>query len=465
MLRLFNVYIPTSVVALLVSEVALLSTCFLIANALMLNVDLGVLYLYDGAMTRQSLVILSIVVGMYFQDMYTQFRVRSRLILVQQICLAIGMAFLFQAVLNYVAPQMLVSRWVMLVGSLLSLIVMPVWRVIYSNEVTKAVAAQRILFIGANPVIMEIAAEIDRSPELGLRYAGFLSDDPIPELETLAPGAAILGTVAEVKSVVEKVKPERIVVGLTERRMRLPVNDLLDLRFSGVHIEQAGVLYEATFGRVSTRELRPSELIFSAELGPRPSSVQFQLVYSFLAGLIILILAAPIMVLVAILVKLTSPGPVFYKQTRMGVDDVPFTVMKFRSMRTDAEAKTGAVWATRNDPRVTPLGKWLRKLRLDELPQLFNVLKGDMSMVGPRPERPEFTRLLEEKIPFYRQRTCVKPGLTGWAQINHKYGDTIEDTIAKLEYDLYYIKNLSFALDMYIIFSTVKIVVLGRGAQ
>jgi lipopolysaccharide/colanic/teichoic acid biosynthesis glycosyltransferase len=171
------------------------------------------------------------------------------------------------------------------------------------------------------------------------------------------------------------------------------------------------------------------------------------------------------MVLVAILVKLTSPGPVFYKQTRMGVDDVPFTVMKFRSMRTDAEAKTGAVWATRNDPRVTPLGKWLRKLRLDELPQLFNVLKGDMSMVGPRPERPEFTRLLEEKIPFYRQRTCVKPGLTGWAQINHKYGDTIEDTIAKLEYDLYYIKNLSFALDMYIIFSTVKIVVLGRGAQ
>jgi lipopolysaccharide/colanic/teichoic acid biosynthesis glycosyltransferase len=149
----------------------------------------------------------------------------------------------------------------------------------------------------------------------------------------------------------------------------------------------------------------------------------------------------------------------------MGVDDVPFTVMKFRSMRTDAEAKTGAVWATRNDPRVTPLGKWLRKLRLDELPQLFNVLKGDMSMVGPRPERPEFTRLLEEKIPFYRQRTCVKPGLTGWAQINHKYGDTIEDTIAKLEYDLYYIKNLSFALDMYIIFSTVKIVVLGRGAQ
>src|SRR5690606_16408943 len=175
----------------------------------------------------------------------------------------------------------------------------------------------------------------------------------------------------------------------------------------------------------------PSDLIFTGGLGPRQSSVRFQTIYSFLIGLAMLILLSPVMLIVAILVKLTSKGPVFYRQVRMGMDDKPFTVYKFRSMRVDAEAKSGAVWATKNDPRITPIGKWLRKLRFDELPQLINVIRGDMSMVGPRPERPEFTKTLEQQIPFYRQRPCVKPGVTGWAQISYKYGDTIEDTIAK----------------------------------
>jgi lipopolysaccharide/colanic/teichoic acid biosynthesis glycosyltransferase len=168
---------------------------------------------------------------------------------------------------------------------------------------------------------------------------------------------------------------------------------------------------------------------------------------------------------VAIVVRLSSPGPVLFRQQRVGKDDVPFTLYKFRSMVRDAEAASGAVWATRDDPRITPTGKWLRRLRLDELPQLFNVLKGDMAIVGPRPERPEFVADLEKRIPFYRQRHCVKPGITGWAQINHKYGASIEDTIAKLEYDLYYIKNLSPALDALIMFQTAKVMLLSRGSR
>ena len=171
------------------------------------------------------------------------------------------------------------------------------------------------------------------------------------------------------------------------------------------------------------------------------------------------------MVAVALAVKLFSKGPVFYRQTRVGRGGVPFTLYKFRSMYPDAELKSGAVWATKDDPRVTPVGRWLRKLRLDEMPQLFNVIRGDMSLVGPRPERPEFVQMLQEKIPYYRQRSCVKPGVTGWAQINHKYGDTIEDVTTKLEYDLYYIKNLAPSLDAYILFHTAKTVLLGRGAQ
>ena len=245
----------------------------------------------------------------------------------------------------------------------------------------------------------------------------------------------------------------------------MPVLELLDVNFSGVPVEDAAVIFELVFQRVSTDQLRPSQLIFSRELGPRPGTVQMQSLYSTVFALAGVVLLAPLMLLVALLVRLTSHGPTLYRQARVGRNGSLFTLYKFRSMRADAEKDTGAVWAAKNDPRVTPLGKWLRRLRIDELPQLFNVLKGDMSIVGPRPERPEFVATLSEQIPFYRQRHCIRPGITGWAQINHKYGDTLEDTITKLEYDLYYIKNLSPALDFYIIFHTLKVMLLRRGAQ
>jgi exopolysaccharide biosynthesis polyprenyl glycosylphosphotransferase len=181
--------------------------------------------------------------------------------------------------------------------------------------------------------------------------------------------------------------------------------------------------------------------------------------------LIMAIVSLPIMLIVALIVRLSSAGPVLYRQERVGVHGTIFTVFKFRSMYADAEAKTGAVWATKNDPRITPVGRWLRKLRLDELPQLFNVLRGEMSIVGPRPERPDFVKILSAQIPHYAQRHCVKPGITGWAQINYKYGDTLEDALIKLEYDLYYIKNLSLALDAVIMFHTLKVMLFSETAQ
>jgi exopolysaccharide biosynthesis polyprenyl glycosylphosphotransferase len=190
-----------------------------------------------------------------------------------------------------------------------------------------------------------------------------------------------------------------------------------------------------------------------------------QAFYSLGLSIIGIILTLPVMAVVAVIVKITSPGPVLFRQRRVGLNGAQFTVFKFRTMRKDAEAETGAIWAAKNDPRITPAGRWLRRLRLDELPQLFNVLRGEMSIVGPRPERPEFVAVLQERIPYYRQRHCVKPGITGWAQINHKYGDTIEDAIIKLEYDLYYIKNLALSLDAYIVFHTLKTMLLARGAQ
>jgi exopolysaccharide biosynthesis polyprenyl glycosylphosphotransferase len=239
----------------------------------------------------------------------------------------------------------------------------------------------------------------------------------------------------------------------------------LNVRFSGVHIEEASRTYEAVFGRVCVADLRPSQLIFGTELGPRVRNLRIQAIYSMIIAGFALLVVSPLLLLVAIAVKLTSPGPVLFRQTRVGMNGLPFTVYKFRSMVADAEAKTGAVWASRSDPRVTPIGRFLRKTRLDEFPQLFNVLRGEMSIVGPRPERPEFVQTLSELIPFYRQRHCVRPGITGWAQINYKYGETVQDTIVKLEYDLYYIKNVSLSLDVFVMFHTVKVMLFSGMGQ
>jgi exopolysaccharide biosynthesis polyprenyl glycosylphosphotransferase len=243
------------------------------------------------------------------------------------------------------------------------------------------------------------------------------------------------------------------------------MNELLELRFAGNIIEEAATAYERVCGRVCIKDLRPSQLIYSGELGPRRESQFYQTISNLVFAAMGIVLALPFMLLTALAVRLSSPGPVLYRQTRVGMDGVPFTLYKFRSMRQNAEATTGAVWAAKDDPRVTPVGRVIRRIRFDELPQLFNVLKGEMSIVGPRPERPEFVKALSEQIPYYRQRHCVRPGITGWAQINYKYGDTLEDTITKLEFDLYYIKNMTMGLDAYVIFHTIKAMLLSRGAQ
>ena len=463
MIRLFRVFVPTSVVALLVSEIILTYTCYVIATFLMMEAAPEVFLLDDNGWLRIALVVTCLMLGIYFHDLYTQFRIRSRVLLFQQVIVVVGVTFLTQALLVYLRlPDLILPTWLMIVGSGLTLILLPVWRIIFSTVVMKAMGSERVLFLGTSSVSQEIVQYLIEHPETGLAALGYVDN---VEVGTEVAGGKVLGRIADIQTIVGQFRPDRIVVGMAERRERLPVNQLLELRLSGIHIEDALTTYEATFGRISTRELRPSQLIFSTELGPNPNRVLLQSVYSMTIAVIAAVLALPIMAAVVIAVKLTSPGPVLYRQQRMGKNDVPFMLYKFRSMFVDAEAKSGAVWAKKDDPRITPVGKWLRRLRLDELPQLFNVLKGDMSVVGPRPERPEFVAELERRIPYYRQRHCIKPGITGWAQINHKYGDTIEDTIVKLEYDLYYIKNLAPALDAFIIFHTAKVMLLSRGSQ
>lgn len=463
MVRFFRVFFPASVLALLVSEAAILFSCFLAATYLLIPADPWIFLAYEGGFERIGVVVATILLGIYMNDLYTNFRVRSQLLLVQQVCLAIGAAFLFQALISYSNRDWIVPRWIMITGSFFSLIAVPVWRVFYSEIGLRAFGRQRVLFLGTAPIVLELANHLLRHPEFGYMPVGYLDNNCSAKL--LGGELPCLGTTADLRTIIVDLKPDRIVTGLAERRQRLPVYELLEIRLAGVPVQEAATMYEAAFGRVCSRELRPSQLVYSEHLGPGPRKLLIQEVFSFLLAVVALVIAAPVMIIVAVLVKFSSPGPVLYRQTRTGLNGKPFTLYKFRSMRADAEAKTGAVWAQPDDPRVTPVGRWIRKLRLDELPQLLNVLRGEMVIVGPRPERPEFVKTLVEKIPYYQQRHCVKPGITGWAQVNHKYGDTIEDTIIKLEYDLYYIKNLDLSLDLYIMFQTAKVMLLSRGAH
>ena len=464
MISLFKVFIPVGTLTLLLSETVLVTSAFVVATYLTLEIaDPTVFLLYDGGWVRIALVLLSILIGLHFHDLYSSFHVKSRIVLIQQLCLIMGVAFLTQGFIAYLDSNLRVPIRVMVAGSSIAVVAIFFWRLFFSSYLLQVVGRDHLLLVGGSPLLEDIGRHIADRPESGLLIAGYV-DDRHEAGATLA-GGKVLGPMSSLREIVRATQPHRIVVGMFERRNRMPVSELLELRFAGNIIEEVATTYERVCGRVCLKEIRPSQLIFSGELGPRPQNLAYQRLSNMFVAVIGIIVGLPFMLLTALAVRLSSPGPVLYRQVRVGLEDTPFTLYKFRSMRLDAEADTGAVWAQKDDPRVTGVGRLIRRIRFDELPQLFNVLKGEMSIVGPRPERPEFVRALSEQIPYYRQRHCVRPGITGWAQINYKYGDTLEDTITKLEYDLYYIKNMSIALDNYIIFHTLKAMLLSRGAQ
>ena len=464
MVRLFNVFIPARILALLAIEATIMGLCYIasafVAEWLFPKAPLARIFLFnENGFYRIGLSVAVILLVLYFNDLYDDTRLRSSVELAQHVLVALGISFLTQAFLAYLSGGLIVPRYTMLTGSLLILIVFPLWRIGFSLYVTKGIHPQSVAFAGTSATLQEIAERVAAHPDLGMRIVGYYDDGAGGE--NPLPGIPRVGGLQDVSRCVE-LKAGRLVVGLSERRERLPTAELLQLRFSGIRIEHAADTYEAVYGRMSTREFHASQFIFM-EL--TPLALLAQSIYCTLLALVGLIILSPIMALVAIAIKLTSKGPAMYSQERVGLNGRLFRIYKFRSMYRDAEQRTGAVWATKNDPRITPLGRFLRKLRLDELPQLINVLKGDMAIAGPRPERPQFIEQLSRELPYFAQRHRVKPGITGWAQINYKYGDTIEDSRIKLEYDFYYIKHMSPTLDAYIFFHTVKTMLLSRGAQ
>jgi sugar transferase (PEP-CTERM system associated) len=398
----------------------------------------------------------------YLFDLYDFVVMHDRRELVLRLIQALGLAWMALALAFYAFPLLMLGRGISLIALPLALTLMVGWRISIHWLLGHPDFGEKILIVGSGPLAIEVAREMLERPDAGYRIAGFVGNDPELLGKSLI-NPRVIGLTSELDAVVRREGIDRIIVAMGERRGQLPTAELLHLSLAGtVNIEEGASFYERVTGRVSLNMIRPSWLIFSGRgRQTRISGIARNVVHRLVAvvgGL----LSLPIAVVTAILIKLDSRGPIFYQQERVGKNGGAFTVLKFRSMRTDAE-KAGPVWASADDDRTTRVGRVIRKLRIDEIPQFWNIVRGEMDFVGPRPERPHFVSQLAEEIPYYEQRHLIAPGLTGWAQIKYPYGASIEDARQKLQYDLYYIKNQSLMLDAIILFETIKIILFGRG--
>lgn len=419
-----------------------------------------------GVLWRASLIAAVLQVSLHYCDLYDFRILQDRRGLVVGLIQALGAASLVLAFLYYWLPGLIIGRGVFVIASAFIVALVAGWRIAFEWLSLRVGPAERLLIVGTSAAAVSLARELfERRGELGVELVGFV--DPDPErvgMPLINPG--VTGSIADIPRIVREKKVDRVVVSLADARGKLPMDHLLDMKLhDGVRFDHLASVYEEYTGKIAVENLRPSWLIFSAE-GFRKSRwlAAAKRLVDILLAVAVLVVTAPISLGVAILVRLMSPGPVFYHQKRVGREGRVFTIHKFRSMKPDAESETGAVWAVEGDPRVTTIGRLLRRTRLDELPQLWNVLRGDMSFIGPRPERPEFVSALTEQIPFYGQRHVVRPGLSGWAQIRHSYGSDVEGALQKLQYDLFYIKHMSVAFDCFIVLETIKTVLVRRGS-
>jgi sugar transferase (PEP-CTERM system associated) len=459
MIRFLNVYYPTRTVALLVCEAAIVSGCFLAATFLSLGAPDAIIKLqYEyGILKIAAITIVSLILSYYF-DLYEPQIVSIRLQIYFRILLVLGFDCFILSAFIFFYPDIAIGPYVYLWGfgfltpSLIFL------RRAYEWAIGKKAFRERIYVLGAGEYARSIVEVIRSRPNLGMEVVDW-QDIQLEPSERKQVWIAALERIANSQPPVH-----RIIVAMEGRRGELPVQELLSLRFQGIAVEEVGTLRERLDGKIQLDGLRPSSFLYSEGFRLRASQQLLRQMVSIVAAAIGLLLFLPFFPFVVLAVKLSSKGPVFFRQTRVGMAGRNFEVIKFRTMGTDAEAG-GAKWATKNDPRVTKVGRLMRKTRIDEVPQLWNVLRGDMGFVGPRPERPEFVAWLAQELPFYYLRNLIRPGLTGWAQVRYGYGATLAETKEKLEYDLYYVKHMSLGLDLLIMFETVKTILRRRGAQ
>lgn len=439
MIRAFNRAVHVRILTLFLSETALIFLCFVATTYVDPDLESPPIFLlYDAGLIRIGAVVAVILLGLYFRDFYTQLRIPSRVFLFQELCMIFGISFVGQGLLSYVHHDWTIPRKIMLMGSALALVCVFAWRLLFDIAARGAIQTRPVLFLGLSPTVLQLAGHFRENPEFGLNPIGYLGN--AQGSAAASAGMSRLGALSELSAVLETTRPSSVVIGKREDIKPWWTNEFLELRFSGVNAEQAATLYERTFGRVCAAEIWPSKMIFGDTWKTRPIDITIQTLYSVILALVGLVILLPVMALIAIVIRLGSAGPVLVRERRIGIHNKPFTMLCFNA--------TGR-------PR-------LRRFHLDALPQLINVLRGDMAIVGPEPDRPEFAFWLSERIPFYRQRQEVKPGLTGWAKIHYITGPGEKDELRRLEYDLYYVKKLSPAMDSLIVLLSLKIAIFGK---
>jgi len=464
-IRLFGQYLHMSMVVLAAFETLLCFALLIAAGVVRLGTDFGEIDRLNGPLwPRAVLFSATMFASLFGFGLYsTRQRARSVGIFVRVIA-AVAAAIAVTTVAFYVIPDLWIGRGVLSLAALSAAAAVMVLRLGFSRFIDDTPLKRRILVYGTGRSAASVAGLRRRSDKRGFVLTGFVQ----PDGESLhVPEERVLREAGELLSLCKSLDIDEVVVAMDDRRRSFPIRELLECRLAGIDVTELLTFLERETGRVRVDVLNPSWLIFGE--GFRRGSVRLFTsgAIDVVASLIILIISLPVVLTAAIAIKLEEGwrAPVFYAQQRVGLGGEVFKLLKFRSMRIDAEAKGGAQWAQKNDPRVTRVGAVIRKLRVDELPQILNVLRGDMCFVGPRPERPEFVAELAEKVPYYVQRHCVKPGITGWAQLCYPYGSSERDALAKLEYDLYYIKNNTLLFDLSILVQTAEVVFLGKGAR
>jgi sugar transferase (PEP-CTERM system associated) len=459
MVRLFDVYYPVRTIVLLISEALVISGSFLAATFLVLGPDSYIALNYENGVFKILALTALTLLCSYYSDLYAPQRLPSKAEVYFRLLTVVGLLGFLLAGIALIYPDFRIGNNVFLVGLVILSFSLVGWRTAYEWMVGHSPFRENVYVLGSGEKAARVVQMIRSRGDLGMEVVGWAGAIDTGSLSRDELAGALLNCRRRIPHL------DRIIVAIDDRRGKMPVRELLDLRVRGTVIEDAASLIEKTSGTIEIDGLHPSALIYSEGFRLNQTVLLARRSVSIVIAGSALLVCLPFIPLIALAVKLSSPGPVFFRQKRVGRHGEPFMVVKFRTMRQDAEAVTGAVWAGKDDPRVTSVGRFMRKTRLDEIPQLWNVVKGDMSFVGPRPERPEFVQWLNEQIPYYNLRHIIRPGLTGWAQVRYQYGASLEETRQKLQYDLYYIKHMSLALDLLIMFETIKTVLLRRGAQ
>ncbi len=413
-------------------------------------------------LSRSFIVTAIFLLCLYFLDLYDLSEIRSSADVIARAAQAFGISCIILAFIYFCFPLSIIPTHIFWPSLGAVAISVGIWRLLYNYIINKRFLTQPVIIIGTGKMAVEIATELARQRDSGFRIVHFIGPcDPaysLPLDVQVTPDASILPALCV------KYQVERVVVAIDDRRGKTPIKALMDCKFMGFPIEYGINFFEKLSGKILVERVNPDWIIFSSYFTQKRIFTITKAIPECFLALIGLIIASPLLAIAAVIIKIESPGPVLYRQERVGLKGKTFYLYKLRSMRSDAE-KDGPVWAMENDTRITRFGQFIRKTRIDELPQLFNVLKGDMSLVGPRPERPVFVEQLNKVIPYYALRHYVKPGVTGWAQIRYPYGASEEDALRKLEYDLYYVKYMSIQIDLWVIFQTIKTMLFLKGSR